>query len=82
MGRFAAVAYGRLWHRTLSARFIAPCVPTKTTQLPSDSLMGFKLLLLAGACFVAFTSAVTLAEELVEWRRRRALHGELLPPAS
>jgi hypothetical protein len=25
---------------------------------------------------------VTLAEELVEWRRRRALHGELLPPAS
>jgi NADH:ubiquinone oxidoreductase subunit 6 (subunit J) len=43
------------------------------------SFMGFELLLLAGACFVAFTSAVTLAEELVEWRRRKALHGELLP---
>jgi NADH:ubiquinone oxidoreductase subunit 6 (subunit J) len=46
------------------------------------SFVGFELLLLVGACFVAFTSAVTLAEELVEWRRRRALHGELLPPAS
>src|SRR5262249_45931147 len=29
-----------------------------------------------------FRPSVTLAEELVEWRRRRALHGELLPPAS
>src|SRR5262249_9584449 len=29
-----------------------------------------------------FRPCVTVAEELVEWRRRRALHGELLPPAS
>ena len=28
------------------------------------------------------TSSLTLAEELVEWRRRRAVHGQLLPPAS
>jgi hypothetical protein len=49
------------------------------------SFMGFELLLFAGACFVAFTSAVTLAEELVEWRLRReasALHRQLLLPAS
>lgn len=49
------------------------------------SFVGFELLLLAGVCFIAFTSAVTLAEELVEWRRRReasALHRQLLPPAS
>ena len=46
------------------------------------SFMGFELLLFAGVCFIAFTSSVTLAEELVEWRRRRALHGQLLPPAS
>jgi len=37
------------------------------------SFMGFELLLFAGACFVSFTSAVTLAEELVEWRRRRSI---------
>jgi hypothetical protein len=36
------------------------------------SFVGFELLLLAGVCFIAFTSSVTLAEELVEWRRRRA----------
>jgi hypothetical protein len=49
------------------------------------SFIGFELLLFAGVCFIAFTSAVTLAEELVEWRRRRgasALHRQLLPPAS
>jgi hypothetical protein len=46
------------------------------------SFMGFELLLFAGVCFIAFTSSVTLAEEFVEWRRRRALHGQLLPPAS
>jgi hypothetical protein len=46
------------------------------------SFMGFELLLFAGGCFIAFTSSLTLAEEFVEWRRRRALHGELLPPAS
>ena len=49
------------------------------------SFMGFELLLFAGVCFIAFTSAVTLAEELVEWRRPReasALHRQLLPPAS
>jgi hypothetical protein len=28
------------------------------------------LLLVAGACFVAFASSVTLAEELVEWPQR------------
>jgi hypothetical protein len=37
------------------------------------SVIGFELLLFAGVCFVAFTSAVTLAEELVEWRRRRGV---------
>jgi hypothetical protein len=42
------------------------------------SFIGFELLLVAGACFIAFASIVTLAEELVEWRRRR----QLLPPAS
>jgi hypothetical protein len=36
-----------------------------------SSFVGFELLLVAGACFVAFASSVTLAEELVEWRRRR-----------
>ena len=49
------------------------------------SFIGFELLLFAGVCFIAFTSAVTLAEELVEWRRCReasALHRQLLPPAS
>jgi uncharacterized protein YccT (UPF0319 family) len=43
------------------------------------------LLLVAGACFVAFASSVTLAEELVEWRRRREaspVQRQLLPPAS
>jgi hypothetical protein len=46
------------------------------------SFIGFELLLVAGACFIAFASSVTLAEELVEWRRRRSVHRELLPPAS
>jgi hypothetical protein len=46
------------------------------------SFMGFELLLFAGVCFIAFTSVVTLAEELVEWRRRRLVHRQLLPPAS
>jgi hypothetical protein len=48
------------------------------------SLVGFELLLVAGACFVAFASIVTLAEELFEWRRHRAslVHRQLLPPAS
>ena len=35
------------------------------------SFIGFELLLVAGGCFVAFASSVTLAEELVEWRRYR-----------
>jgi hypothetical protein len=50
-----------------------------------SSFVGFELLLVAGACFVAFTSSVILAEELVEWRRRReasSVQGQLLPPAS
>jgi hypothetical protein len=34
-----------------------------------SSFVGFELLLVAGGCFVAFASSVTLAEELVEWRR-------------
>ena len=46
------------------------------------SFIGFELLLVAGACFVAFASSVTLAEELVEWRRHRSVRRELLPPAS
>ena len=43
-----------------------------------SSFVGFELLLVAGACFVAFTSSVILAEELVEWCR----HRQLLPPAA
>jgi hypothetical protein len=43
-----------------------------------SSFIGFELLLLAGGCFVAFASIVTLAEELVEWCR----HRQLLPPAA
>jgi hypothetical protein len=35
------------------------------------SFIGFELLLVAGACLVAFASSVTLAEELVEWRRHK-----------
>ena len=49
------------------------------------SYVGFELLLVAGACFVAFASSVTLAEELVEWRRHReasSVQRQLLPPAS
>jgi hypothetical protein len=49
------------------------------------SFVGFELLLVAGGCFVAFASIVTLAEELVEWRRRREaspVQGQLLPPAA
>ena len=37
-----------------------------------SSFVGFELLLVAGACFVAFALLVILAEELVEWRRHRA----------
>ena len=36
-----------------------------------SSFVGFEFLLVAGGCFVAFASIVTLAEELVEWRRHR-----------
>jgi len=42
-------------------------------------------LLVAGGCFVAFASSVSLAEELVEWRRHREaslVQRQLLPPAS
>jgi hypothetical protein len=49
------------------------------------SFVGFELLLVAGACFVAFALSVTLAEELVEWRRHREaslVQRQLLPPAS
>ena len=49
------------------------------------SFIGFEMLLVAGACFVAFASSVTLAEELVEWRRHReasSVQRQLLPPAS
>jgi len=35
------------------------------------SFIGFELLLVAGGCFVAFTSSVILVEEFVEWRRHR-----------
>src|SRR5262249_18190907 len=50
-----------------------------------SSFVGFELLLVAGGCFVAFASSVTLAEELVEWRRHReasSVQRQLLPPAS
>ena len=49
------------------------------------SFVGFELLLVAGGCLVAFASIVTLAEELVEWRRHReasSVQRQLLPPAS
>ena len=49
------------------------------------SFIGFELLLVAGACFIAFASSVTLAEEVVEWRRHReasSVQRQLLPPAS
>jgi len=49
------------------------------------SFVGFELLLVAGGCFVAFASIVTLAEQLVEWRRHKeasSVQGQLLPPAS
>jgi len=49
------------------------------------SFIGFEMLLVAGACFVAFASSATLAEELVEWRRHREaspVQRQLLPPAS
>jgi hypothetical protein len=48
------------------------------------SFVGFELLLLAGGCFVAFASSVTLLEELFEWRRHREaspVQRQLLPPA-
>jgi hypothetical protein len=41
------------------------------------SFIGFELLLFAGVCFIAFTSSVTLAEELIEWRRRREASSSL-----
>jgi len=50
-----------------------------------SNFVGFELLLVTGACFVAFTSSVILAEELVEWRRHReasSVQRQLLPPAS
>jgi len=49
------------------------------------SFIGFEMLLVAGACFIAFASSVTLAEQLVEWRRHKeasSIQGQLLPPAS
>ena len=49
------------------------------------SFIGFELLLVAGGCFIAFASSVTLAEQLVEWRRHKeasSVQGQLLPPAS
>jgi NADH:ubiquinone oxidoreductase subunit 6 (subunit J) len=49
------------------------------------SFIGFELLLVAGACFIAFASSVTLAEEVVEWCRHReasSVQRQLLPPAS
>jgi hypothetical protein len=50
-----------------------------------SSFVGFEMLLVIGGCFVAFASSVTLAEELVEWRRHReasSVQRQLLPPAS
>jgi ABC-type transport system involved in Fe-S cluster assembly fused permease/ATPase subunit len=50
-----------------------------------SSFVGFEMLLVVGVCFVAFASSVTLAEELVEWRRHReasSVQRQLLPLAS
>src|SRR5262245_16145133 len=50
-----------------------------------SSFGGFELLLIVGACFVAFAFTVALAEELVEWRHHReasSVQRQLLPPAS
>jgi hypothetical protein len=49
-----------------------------------SSFVGLEFLLVAGGCFVAFASIVTLAEELVEWHRHREaspVQRQLLPPA-
>jgi hypothetical protein len=57
------------------------------TTIHEQVKMGPQLLnelLFAGVCFIAFTSIVTLAEELVEWRRHREaapVQRQLLPPA-
>ena len=48
------------------------------------SFVGFELLLIAGGCFAAFASIVTLLEQLVEWRRHTEaspVQRQLLPPA-
>jgi hypothetical protein len=67
-----------------SVLMVAMCVGSMASVIWILSFSGFNLLLLAGEC-IAAVSTVVLAEEFVEWRRRRgasALHGQLLPPAS
>jgi len=64
-----------------SVLLVAMCIGSMASVIWVLNFGGFNLLLLAGECIAAI-STVVLAEELVEWRRRRALHGELLPPAS
>jgi hypothetical protein len=50
---------------------IAICICSMATMVWVLSFAAFELMLVAGACFVAFASSVTLAEELIEWRCHR-----------
>src|SRR5262249_7043349 len=74
-------ATDHLWR--LGARHLDMCSMASVIWLLS-SFVGFEFLLVAGGCFVAFASIVTLAEELVEWHRYREaspVQRQLLPPA-
>jgi preprotein translocase subunit SecF len=67
-----------------SVLMVAMCIGSMASVIWVLNFGGFNLLLLAGEC-IAAVSTVVLAEELVEWRRRReasALHRQLLPPVS
>jgi preprotein translocase subunit SecF len=67
-----------------SVLMVAMCIGSMASVVWLLNFGGFNLLLLAGEC-IAAVSTVVLAEELVEWRRRReasSVHRHLLPPAS
>jgi len=67
-----------------SVLLVAMCIGSMASVIWVLNFGGFNLLLLAGECIAAI-STVVLAEELVEWRRRKgasALHRQLLPHAS
>ena len=67
-----------------SVLMVAMCIGSMASVIWILSFSGLNLLLLAGEC-IAAVSTVVLAEELVEWRRRReasVVHRQLLPPTS